>query len=95
MRINLSGAAQRESYLLVSETWYPDWNATIDGKAAPVHRADNALLSVVLPVGAREVTLTFLDPEYSTGKMITWASLLLTFGVILVPLARRRRAAGV
>ena len=95
MRIQLTGAAQRESYLLISETWYPDWNATIDGKAAPVHRADNALMSVVLPVGAREVLLSFHDPEYGTGRLITWISLLLAAALMLVPMFRRRSPAGV
>ena len=95
MRIELTGSAQRESYLLIAESWYPDWQATVDGQTAQVHRADNALLSVVLPVGAREVSLSFFDPEYGTGKMITWISLLLTAGVLLVPVFRRRRTAGV
>jgi hypothetical protein len=35
MRITLDGAAPATTYLLVSETWYPDWHATVDGKATP------------------------------------------------------------
>jgi hypothetical protein len=93
MRVTLQGSAPSESYLLVSETWYPDWKATVDGKAAPVLRGDNALITVELPPGAREVILGFQDPQYGTGRLITIASLLLALALVLVPAVRRRRSA--
>jgi hypothetical protein len=95
MRIQLTGAAARPAYLLVSENWYLGWTAAVDGNPAPVHRADNTLISVVLPPGAREVTLSFADPSYGRGKLVTGLSTLLVFGLILVPVVRRRRTAGV
>jgi uncharacterized membrane protein YfhO len=78
---------------LVSETWYPDWHATVDGKPAPVHRGDYAFLSVALPPGAREVRLEFGSAEYRRGKLITWLALLGTVGLLAGPaaLARMRR----
>ena len=91
MRITLTGAAARPTYLLVSETWYPDWTATVDGLPAPVHRGDGALITVVLPPGAREVSLVFHDDGYAKGKIVTLISTLLAFGLVLVPAVRRRR----
>ncbi len=95
MTIALAGAAPRESYLLVSETWYPDWHATVDGAVAPVLRADEALMSVVLPPGAKQVHLVFRDHGYAAGKWVTLISALLTFTLILAPAFARRRATGV
>jgi hypothetical protein len=93
MRIGLSGADPKPTFLLVSETWYPDWHATVDGKPAPVHRGDYAFLSVALPPGAREVRLEFGSAEYRRGKLITWLALLGTVGLLAGPaaLARMRR----
>ena len=91
MRIALTGTAPKESYLLVSENWYLGWKAAIDGRSAPVHRGDNTLISVVLPPGAREVSLTFHDATYVKGKWVTATSAILVFGLILVPVVRRRR----
>lgn len=76
MRITLAGKATTPSYLVVSENWYPDWHATVDGQPAPVHRADHSLLSVVLPPGAGEVTLQFRSAAYARGKLVSLAGLL-------------------
>jgi hypothetical protein len=92
MRIALQGAAAKPSYLVVGETWYPDWHATVDGKPAPVHRADHALISVVLPPGAREVSLHFASAAYARGKLVTLAALLVTALLLATPLWTRRRS---
>jgi hypothetical protein len=92
MRIALQGAAAKPSYLIVGETWYPDWHATVDGKPAQVHRADHALISVVLPPGAREVSLHFASAAYARGKLVTLAALLVTALLLATPLWTRRRS---
>jgi len=95
MKIALTGAEPSASHLLVSENWYPDWRATVDGSAATVRRANHTFISVDLPAGAREVELTFDSPTYAKGKIVSLASLLLAITMIAVPLllARRGRAA--
>jgi hypothetical protein len=92
MRISLEGAATAPSYLLVGETWYPDWHATVDGKPAAVHRADYAAIGVELPAGAREVALTFASASYARGKLVTLLAVLLTLGLLSTPLWWRRSA---
>lgn len=91
MRIQLTGSATTPTYLFVSENWYPDWQASIDGQPAPVHRGDHTFLTVVIPPGAREVTLAFHDDGYAKGKLISLVSTLLALGMILVPAVRGRR----
>ena len=93
MRVTLSGSAPTPTYLVIGENWYPDWHATVDGKAAAVHRADYTLLSVVLPPGAREVRLWFKSSSYPLGKVVMVVALLITLALYAVPLWRRRRSA--
>lgn len=90
MTVKLDGSDTRITYLLVAENWYPDWHATIDGKPAPAHRADGALLSVELPPGAREVVLTFDVATYHQGKWITLVALVLTAGLLFSDRLRPR-----
>jgi hypothetical protein len=94
MRIGLEGQAAAPSWLVVSETWYPDWRAAVDGQPATVFRGQYALITVPLPVGAKEVSLEFRSPAYEQGRMITFISLLAALGLWLVPLVRGRRADG-
>ena len=94
MTIALAGQAPAPSWLVVSENWYPDWMATVDGQPSPTYRGQFALITVQLPVGAREVTLEFRSRAYERGRMITFISLLAALGLWLVPMVRRRRADG-
>jgi hypothetical protein len=92
MRISLEGEEQRPLYLLISETWYPDWHAEVDGQAVPVLRGDHALLTIELPPGSRDVQLHFASEDYTRGKIMTLLALLVILG-LFVWSARQRRAA--
>ena len=82
MSVALSGADAKTSRLVISENWYPDWHATVDGKPGVVRRADHSLLSVDLPPGAHKVDLVFESAAYAKGKMISLVALLIALGMI-------------
>ena len=93
MTVALDGSDTRTTYLLVAETWYPDWHAAVDGRDAVVHRANHAQIGVELPAGAREVTLNFASAASRRGALVSWLSLILTGAAIALPLVRGRRTA--
>ena len=92
MRIALTGADSKPRYLLVSETWYKDWHARVDGNPAPVHRGNHALIAVVIPPGAREIALDFDSPEYGQGKLVSLLALLAIAGLFGWTAVQRRRS---
>lgn len=89
--IELSRPAPAGSSLLVSENYFPGWTAKVDGRPAPAGRADYTLIGVQLPAGARTVDLTFSDPAYARGKIITIIALLLTAVLIAGGIITERR----
>jgi hypothetical protein len=91
MTVRLDPAPEHDAWLVVSENWYPDWHATVDGKPAEVVRGQQTLLTVPVPRGAREVRLWFASASYVTGKGISFASLGIAALWLLVPLVLRRR----
>jgi uncharacterized membrane protein YfhO len=91
MQLAIVGGAPRDAYLLVSESHYKDWKATVDGRDTEVVRGDAALITVPVPAGAREVELRFVSPEYTIGKRITLVSSGVAILALLVPLAMRGR----
>ncbi len=91
MRVELSGGAPTQQYLLVSENWYKDWQATVDGRPATVLRGQYALLSVVLPSGAKVVELEYRSAAYRKGRLISLISLLGVAGLFGAAWVRRRR----
>ncbi len=95
MRFRLEPAAPRDGYLVVSENWYTDWRATVDGVEASVVRGNASLIAVVIPAGAQIVELRFLSSDYALGKWISFLSLaLVAVGLVLPPVRRRRKPHG-
>lgn len=93
IHVTLAGKDARTTYLLVSENWYPDWHATVDGRSADPIRGDGAMLTVELPPGARDVTLRFDVASYHEGKWVTLLALLAAVGLLFSDRIRPRSAA--
>ena len=90
--VDLDRPAPANAALVVSENFYPGWTATVDGRPAPIGRADFTLIGVTLPPGARRVELAFTSATYESGKLVTLVALgiagLLTIAGVV---AERRR----
>jgi hypothetical protein len=91
VQIDLSAPAPPGSSLLVSENYYPGWQATADGKPARIGRADLTLIGVELPTGARNVELNFTSGAYERGKTITWLAIALALLMLGAGVWRDRR----
>ncbi len=80
--------APRDSLLVVSELWYPGWQATVNGKHTEIVRADWLLRAVAVPAGPAVVQF-----EYRPTSVIV-GFILCVFGlscvtVMLLPLLNR------
>jgi len=94
-RFTLASPAPQDAFLSVSENWYPDWHATVDGAPAEVVRAQFSLMAVPVPAGATEVELTFNSAAYQRGKTVTFSILALLIAMLLADgVARLRRPRG-
>jgi len=80
--ISLGVPAPAGSALVVSENYYPGWQATVDGREVPTYRADFNLIGVPLPTGARAISLRYSDPAVATGRLITLVACLIALGAL-------------
>ena len=81
--------------LVVSENWFPGWEAEVDGRSMPVHRVNLTLQAVEIPgPGEHSVTLRFTAPSVRSALRVTvvcaFATMLL-LGASFVPARLRRR----
>ncbi|HML24820.1 MAG TPA: YfhO family protein [Aggregatilinea sp.] len=88
-RLALQVESDGLAYLVISTTWYPGWNATIDGQDAEIYRANLAFQAIAVPAGSTEVTLTFRPNGIVAGAVISAVALALA----LVCIAWRPRRA--
>lgn len=92
MTIALDPAPPQPSYVLVSENWYLDWHATVDGTDTRVLRGDQTFITVAVPAGARRVELVYRSSRQRTGKLISILAALIVAGFLVGPPLTRRFA---
>ncbi|MBN8228791.1 YfhO family protein [Corallococcus macrosporus] len=85
--LELKVEACDESYLVVSDSHYPGWTATVDGQDAPIHRADLALRAVRVPRGLHMVRFDYRPLSFRVGLAL---SVLSALGLAAVVLRRPR-----
>lgn len=69
------------------DSWYPGWTAYIDGKEAPLLKADDAFKAVVVPAGTHSVFFGYYSETTALGFKLTlgaFALLLIFLGAALL-----------
>ncbi|MCD6290762.1 MAG: YfhO family protein [Anaerolineae bacterium] len=84
-RVRITAELAAPGYLVVSQTWYPGWQAKLEtGKQLPILRANYAFQAIPLPAGQHTVTLTFRPWLWWTGLAIELATLLASMVALIV-----------
>ena len=86
--------APHDGFLLLADTYYPGWTATVDGTPTPVHRANLSVRGIRIPAGRHEVRFAYDAPGVAGGLRITLlaiAMLLVWAGIASYSAARARR----
>jgi hypothetical protein len=80
MRINAD--LRCRGLLVVSETFYPGWEATVDGKPQPIHEVFGALRGVVLAAGNHRVEMRYRPWVVTLGAALSFSALVLSLLLI-------------
>jgi len=87
-RVDVATEGATESYLVISEVFYPGWQATVDGHGVEILRANYAFRAVYLPPGKHQVRFSFIPLTFRAGALISG----LTMVALAVGLLRRGRS---
>ena len=71
-------------YVLLADTFYPGWQAFVDGRPAVVHRANGAQRAVFVEPGKHQVRFRYAPASIRIGAVISGATSILCLGVWLV-----------
>ena len=76
-RLRIETAASMPTVLVVSEIFYPGWEAKIDGNPATIMVTDYLLRGVALPAGNHVVEMRYTAPQARKGAIISIISLVI------------------
>lgn len=76
--------------LILSDSWFPGWEATVDGERVPVLRVDHALRGVVLPAGEHRVEFRYRPASFRGGALLSVATLVALAGAGLWSVRKKR-----
>lgn len=79
--VSISTTSSSDGFVVLSDTYYPGWIATVDGKPAEIYRADFTIRAVPVPKGTHTVIFTYKPVTFLTGSVLTLMGVLLIVSV--------------
>ncbi len=94
-RVVVRVSADRAGWLMLLDTYYPGWQASLDGAPVEIVRANGAFRAVAVPAGDHEVVFNYRPASLRTGAAISGTGLAVWLGLLVLPrLLGGRKARG-
>jgi hypothetical protein len=72
-RVVLRATLERPGLVILADTDYPGWNLTIDGKPAPIYRANRMMRGAAVPAGPHTLVYTYRPASFLIGSWVSVA----------------------
>src|SRR5690606_33674736 len=90
-KFNIQVESDDPGMLVVSQSWHPDWRATVNGRTAVVQRVNHALVGVPVPSGASYLEFSYFPWDFYLGAAVSLATIVGMACVAAVRFFRNRR----
>lgn len=74
LRVTVRVRCEQPGWLVLADTWYPGWRATLDGRQTKLYRADGVLRAAQVPAGEHHVTFVYLPKIVIAGAAFSFAA---------------------
>jgi hypothetical protein len=88
--VTIKAEAVTPSYLILTDTFYPGWDAFVDGRNIPVYRAYGDVRAVFLTSGVHQVIFKYEPLSFTLGAAISIISAILG-GILVIQEKRTSR----
>jgi len=90
-RIELRAQASATGLLVLSELYYPGWQATLNGQPAHIYKVNNILRGVIVSPGSNHLVMEYRPASIRLGAILSLLAFFGTFLFAAVVLWRSRR----
>ena len=88
-RVEIQASTSQPGLLVLSDSYYPGWTATIGGTPVDVYRVNLALRGVMLPSGDHTVVFQYQPRWLQIGAVVSLSGWLVVLALLLPRLMRR------
>jgi hypothetical protein len=82
--IIIQTSSDADALLFISDSYYPDWKASIDGKNTKIYVADYTFRAIKVPQGSHLVRFYYDSKSFKIGLVISGFSIILLIGSYFV-----------
>jgi hypothetical protein len=94
LNLEISADAPQGGMLVLADTYYPGWLATVDGQAVTIYRANLNFRAVHLTPGKHTVTMSYEPQSWRNGLIFSVLALVIFVSLIGASFVLRRQNAG-
>ena len=80
-----------EGLLVLRDSWYPGWMASVDGKEVPILRVNGCFRGVMVPAGGHMVTFEYRPTLVYAAGLLSLLATLFTMVVSVLPVVSFRK----
>jgi Bacterial membrane protein YfhO len=88
-RVRVAASTRDDALLVLTDTYYPGWQAFVDGQPQPLVRGDLLFRVVPVPAGEHTVELRFEPTSVRIGLLVSLLAVLVAVTALLVAGATR------
>jgi uncharacterized membrane protein YfhO len=77
------------TYLVLTDQYYPGWKATVNGQPTPIAVANHAFRMIGIPAGHSEVIFRYQPTSLRIGAMISAMTVVCLTGLVWIRFRRR------
>jgi uncharacterized membrane protein YfhO len=87
--VTIRAVSDSGGFLVLADTFYPGWQAALDGKPVEIMRANHAFRAVAFPPGEHTVEFRYAPLSFIVGAAISLTALIIVIGTLVVFSLRR------
>lgn len=90
-QLEIEASLSADGYLVLLDTFFPGWEATVDRQPTPIYRADYLGRAVFIPAGEHTIRFEYRPRSFRVGVGLALFTLIVLGGVIMTRYAGRSR----
>lgn len=88
-KLTIQTDVKNEALLFLSDTYFPGWEASVDGTKAHIYRANYAFRAITVPAGLHRVVFSYYPSSFSFGLKTSILCIALLFVLGLVAIKKK------